>query len=186
MNKTDAKGLTSTMTTGMEATSIAQNGGKLSSLAKELMDASIAPESEAYGKGMDFTIGDNSKLYEIIKTVKDVTDNQFYNRGARSFSFGFSIDVKSHSVVFNITMDDEQTYSDYENKITRNDAGVEGSMDFANKLADLIEFQIQRKYNDSVDVERKIEEVMSNDTFMGNINKTQLLIIVREVEDEEK
>ena len=181
--KDSSGGITSQMKQGMEATSIAQVGAKLSKLAKELMDASTTPIIDIYSKGMNFTIGDNAKLYEIVKVVKDIVDNQFYNRGARSFSFGFTIDVKSHCVCFNITMDDEQAFSDMDNKITA-PAEIQTPMDFAQKLADLITFNIQRKYMDSVDVERKVEPIMSSDSFMGQINKTQLQIIVREkVED---
>ena len=185
MNTTDEKGLSSVMPSGLEATSIAQNGMSLSKMAKELMDASVAPVIDAYSQGKNFTIGDNTKLYEIIKVVKDVVDNQFYNRGARAFSFGFTIDVKSHCVCFNITMDDDQATSNMENKTT-DPASIQTPMDFAQKLADLITFQVQRKYMDSVDVERKVEPVMSNDSFLGSNNMTQLQIIVREKVEEEK
>ena len=185
MNTTDEKGLSSVMPQGAEATSVAQLGASLSKLAKELMDSGTAPIIDAYSQGKNFTIGDNTKLYEIVKVVQDVVNNQFYNKGTKSFNFQFSIDVKQHMIVFSITFDDQQAASDMENKIV-NPATIETTMDFAEKLADLITFQIQRKYADSIEIERKIEPIMSTDVFMSNVGKTQLQLLVKEKVDEDK
>jgi hypothetical protein len=183
--KTDVKGLTSTMPTGTDATSIAQNGAPLSKLAKELMDSGTAPIIDAYAKGSNFEIGDNTKLYQIVKDVKNIIDMNFLNRGNTSYSFGFSIDVKSHAVVFNLVFDNTQASSDGDNKLARPDL-IGNAMDFAEKLVDTMEFTVKRKYQDSVDCERKVEEIMGTDSFMGEIGKINVQFIVRERAEEDK
>lgn len=184
MNKTDEKGLSSQMKSGLDATSIAQLGTPLSKLAAELRDSSVAPIIDTYSSGKNFTIGSNDKLYEIVKLVKNVIDVQFYNRGNTSYSFNFSIDVRNHSVVFGLTFDNAQAPYDADNKICRPD-GYQGTMDFAEKLADTIEFSVKRAFADSVDIERKIEQIMGADSFMGETAKTQMSIIVRERTEKE-
>jgi len=126
---------------------------------------------DLYADEKGFKINDNSKLYEVVKVVKDIIDFNFYVKGMSTISFQFGINVNTNSAVFTITFNDNQAQTP---------DSVE-PLDFAESLADKITFEIQKKFFNTVDVERNINPlVTAGDGFNGGDSKTELVLIARE------
>lgn len=126
---------------------------------------------DIYADGKAFKISDNTKLYEVIKVVKDIIDFQFYNKGMTTISFGFGINVGSNCAIFTISFNDNQAQS----------PDTPQPLDFAESLAEKIEFEIKRRFLNSVDVEKNIRPLITSGSgFNAGDTKTEVVIIARE------
>jgi hypothetical protein len=164
-NLKEAEGLTSIADPEVTSQKAIATGEKTPEIVA--LDTSTAPIVDIYASGKTFEISDNSKVYQCVKVVKDIIDRQFFNQQKTSLSFQFSMDVKKHGVVFDISVNDNQLGDE--------------ALDQMEKLADIITNKLNNAFDGSVDVAREIKPLTTtNDTTMDNYSRTVLRLTVIE------
>ena len=136
-----------------------------------------APILNLYDNGDGFRINDNSKLYEVIKLFKDMTDKHLFFQNV-----SYAIDVNKKCIVFDIVTDNDHVMT----------------VDILHTFVDNLKAQIEKRFGKSFEFE--IQNKDDND-ILGNINdggsgvwqgKKELVFIVKEkgkekeVKDSEK
>lgn len=161
------EGLTSEIAKEVTSQEAVATGEKTPDVTPTYMDTTSAPIVDIYASGKTFDITDNSKIYQCVKVVKDIIDRQFFNQQKTTLNFQFAIDVKKHSVTFDISVNNNQL--------------EEEPLIQLEKLADVITEKIRRNFDDSVDVSREIKPLLTTDeTTIENYGRTSMRIIVTE------
>jgi formyltetrahydrofolate synthetase len=121
-----------------------------------------APILNLYATGDSFKINDNSKLYEIIKLFKDLTDKHQYLQ-----SLTYAIDVNNKLVKFTVVTDNDHIISK---------AMLDG-------ILNMLATSIAMKFGDTFDFNYEVRDIMGDigpEGFNSALGKKQLTIIVSE------
>lgn len=130
-----------------------------------------SPIVSRYMNGEKFDINSNDKLYQIVKDVRNLVDNMFYNQGITTVSFGFGINVNLHAVVFTLSFNNNQV--------------EENIASFIDGFIGAVKSLINQKYSDSAEVSHDVRDLMGSQTAELTTGKTQVTITIKEKTKEE-